>query len=983
MSEELVPTASLESEVLKIATAISAYDGPSGVYQLKGLASLVMKQALKDPVFRADLFRLVDVFPTLEGPEQITNHVREYLDPRAPKWMAASQSLASKLGLGRSVLTSLTRNNIVEMANQFILGTELDEIARKVGQMGQKGYLTTVDLLGEKIITYPESDRYVNRITAIHDRLVTSGPFLANNAKLIGPKISISVKPSALTPHYGPLQRDKAVDEVIERLTPLLKSAQDAGSLIFLDMEHYDTYELTLELFNRLVFDKSFADLQLGLVMQAYLRRHVTELKTLLNMLSQEESDHPRLWIRLVKGAYWDTEFAQASAESHTPPVFTDKAASDISYEESTRLLLDNHRRVHPAFGSHNLRSLSYVIAYAQAKGLTPSDYEIQMLYGMAEPMSSALLAQGQAVRIYTPVGELLPGMSYLVRRLLENTSNSSFVRARFGGKQSVATLVAPPKLTRETQPPKSYPDGYAHEPTSEFHHEHEMRLQREAIARVEPTLSATNQLRLSIGQPIPESGQWSTSVNPSHFATVLANVEEASEDQVEAAIAAALRAQPKWGSASPSERASVLRKAATYLRSHRMEINAVEVLEAGKPWLEADNDIGEAIDFLEYYAIWVERLAAERLDSPAGETNQLRYRSRGITAVIPPWNFPLAIPMGMTAAAIAMGNSVILKPAEQTPITASYIARAFEHAGLPAGALCLVTGRGETVGAKLVRHPQVSTIAFTGSRAVGLDIIEAASRVVPGQTSLKRVIAEMGGKNAIVVDADADLDQAVPGVIYSAFGFAGQKCSACSRVIVHRQIFDAFVDRLALATSTLIVGDPRNPGTQMGPVVDDAAQAKITGMIAEGTKQSELLYQGTPPELEGYFVPPTIFINPDRQSSLYRDEIFGPVLTVERADDLDDAIWRANDTIYALTQGVFSRSAKAIARVADAARAGNFYVNRGITGAIPGRHPFGGFGNSGVGFKAGGPSYLIQFADQQVISENLLRQGFSPDISE
>ncbi|WP_298346785.1 proline dehydrogenase family protein [Ferrimicrobium sp.] len=983
MSTESTTTTSLESTIQEIAAAISTYDGPSGVYQLKGLASLVMKQALKDPVFRADLFRLVDVFPTLEGPEQITAHVREYLDPRAPKWMATSQSLASKLGIGRSVLTSLTRNNIIEMANQFILGTELDEIARKVGQMAQQGYLTTVDLLGEKIITYPESDRYINRITEIHERLTTSAPFLAVNKKLTGPMVSISVKPSALTPHYGPLQREGAIEEVIERITPLLKSAQDAGTLIFLDMEHYDTYELTLEVFNRLVLDKNFADLQLGLVMQAYLRRHVTELKTLLNLLRDQESDNPRLWIRLVKGAYWDTEFAQASAESHTPPVFTDKAESDISYEESVRLLLDNHRRVHPAFASHNLRSLSYAIAYARAHGLTPTDYEIQMLYGMAEPMASALLAQGQSVRIYTPVGELLPGMSYLVRRLLENTSNSSFVRARFGGKQSIARLVAPPKPTHGTKPPAGYPVGYAHEPTTEFHHQHEMRLQQEAIDRVAGTLGATNKVRLSIGHPLPETATWSNSLNPTRPAQTLATVEEASEEQVESAVSAALAAQPKWASATLPERAAVLRKAATYLRSRRSEINAVEVMEAGKPWLEADNDIGEAIDFLEYYAIWAERLATERLDSPAGETNQLRWRSRGLTLVIPPWNFPLAIPMGMTAAALVMGNSVILKPAEQTPITASYIARAFEHAGLPAGALCFVPGRGETVGARLVRHPLVSTIAFTGSRAVGLDIIEAAGRVVPGQTSLKRVIAEMGGKNAIVVDADADLDQAVPGVIYSAFGFAGQKCSACSRVIVHGQIFDAFVHRLTQATKTLIIGDPRNPATQMGPVIDDAALAKITGMIDAGKAGSELLYQGTRPDLDGYFVPPTIFVNPDRQSPLYREEIFGPVLTVERAGDLDDAIWRANDTIYALTQGVFSRSAQAIARVANAARAGNFYVNRGITGAIPGRHPFGGFGNSGVGFKAGGPSYLLQFADQQVISENLLRQGFSPDISE
>jgi RHH-type proline utilization regulon transcriptional repressor/proline dehydrogenase/delta 1-pyrroline-5-carboxylate dehydrogenase len=973
----------LEHAITDIAEELASYNGTSGVYQLGGVAALVMRQALRDPVFRADLFRLVDVFPALADPAEVTRHVREYLDPRAPRWMALGQSVASKIGLGQRALARLTRANIIEMANQFILGTELEEIARKVGAMGDQGYLTTVDLLGEKILTYPESDRYLGRITEIHERLRVVGPFLAAKLPKSGPPISISIKPSALTPHYSPMARARAVPEVHERLLPLLTEAQAAGTLVFLDMEHYDTYEVTLELFRSLVADPNLAELKLGIVLQAYLRRHVDELTTLLEWLAPHASEDPRLWVRLVKGAYWDTEFAQASSESHEPPVFVDKADSDLSYEASIRLLLDHARTVHPAFASHNLRSLAYAIAYARAQGLDPTRYELQMLYGMAEPLSSALVARGESVRIYTPVGELLPGMSYLVRRLLENTSNSSFVRARFGSRESVAKLVAPPRRSHSARAPEGYPEGYRHEPTTEYRLGTELGMQTATIARVNDELSSPRRLTCRVAGAPELTGPTSTSVSPTDPTRVLAEVHELDAAMLDDVVARTIAAARPLAAMTPAERAGMLRRTAEVLRRLRSEIVAVEVLEAGKPWIEADNDVGEAIDFCHYYAIWLERLAAERLDSPAGETNSMRYRPRGLTAVIPPWNFPLAIPMGMTAAALAMGNPVILKPAEQTPLVASYLARAFDEAGLPKGALALVFGQGETVGAALVRHPEVTTIAFTGSRAVGLEIMRAASEVVPGQRSLKRVIAELGGKNAIIVDQDADLDQAVPGVLYSAFGFAGQKCSACSRVVVHRHIAKAFTERLAEAARTLIVGDPRDPATQMGPVIDEEARSRITRMIEEGRSHTKILFEGTVPELPGYFVPPTIFVDPDRTSALYREEIFGPVLTVEVADDLEDAIWRANDTIYGLTQGVFSRSASAIAKAADAARAGNFYINRPITGAIPGRHPFGGMGHSGVGYKAGGPSYLLQFADAQVISENLLRQGFSPDISE
>jgi len=971
-----------ERTLKKIAREIASAPGNSGVYQLRGVARLVMNQALKDAAFRADLFRLVDVFPTLEGASTITSHAREYLDPRAPRWMSLGQNVASRTTLGRRVLAHTTRSNILEMAHQFILGEEIPEIVKETARLGQDGFYTTVDLLGEKVITEAESDRYLQRITEIHDSLCR-----AHQGKETFPAVSVSVKPSALSPLYSPLARDLAIEEVLAKIAPLAKSAQEAGSLLYLDMEHYDTYELTIEVFEKLAMDPALSELHLGLVLQAYLRENEEVMLALLERMATapnltDEHGTPRLSIRLVKGAYWDTEFAQAAQESRQPPVFSDKAETDLAYERCIGHLLAVADRVYPAFASHNIRTLSAVLATAKEMERPSTSYEFQMLYGMAEPICSTLRDRGARVRIYTPVGELLPGMSYLVRRLLENTSNSSFVRQRFGSKTSIDRLVAPPKTSGEVPPAPEFPAGYRHDAPTEYRHRSVMDAQAATVSQVSRDLGRPRTVPVVIADSLQPLVNPFESVSPASPDWTLATVSSATKSDIDSAIAAAKEAAQKWGRTPAVQRAAILDKAAKYLRDNRAEIIAIEILEAGKPWMEADNDVGEAIDFCHYYARQICQLAqASRLDSPPGERNEIHYRPRGITAVIPPWNFPLAIPTGMVVAALAAGNTVMFKPAEQTPLTARYLVNALSHAGLPPGVLAFLPGAGE-VGAALVRHPDVATIAFTGSRPVGIDIMQAATSVTPTQREFKRVIAEMGGKNAIIVDADADLDQAVPGVLYAAFGFSGQKCSACSRVIVHESLRKAFLDRLCAAAQLLKVGDPRSPEITVGPVIDQEARDRIMATVAQGSKVANMVFQSEIRDLPGYFVPPTIFVDPDRSSDLYRQEIFGPVLTVESAASLEDALERANDTVYALTQGIFSRSPRAIAQAAAAARAGNFYVNRAITGAIPGRHPFGGFGQSGVGYKAGGPSYLLQFLHETVVSENLLRQGFSPDIS-
>jgi RHH-type transcriptional regulator, proline utilization regulon repressor / proline dehydrogenase / delta 1-pyrroline-5-carboxylate dehydrogenase len=480
-------------------------------------------------------------------------------------------------------------------------------------------------------------------------------------------------------------------------------------------------------------------------------------------------------------------------------------------------------------------------------------------------------------------------------------------------------------------------------------------------------------------GRPVRTTGSI-VSLDPSEITHEVAASASCGRAEANAALDVARRAWPSWARTPVAERAAVLFRAAEWMRARKDDMAALQVFEAGKPWKEADADVCEAIDFCEYYGRQALRLGAGgAVESPPGETNRLSYRGRGIATVIAPWNFPLAIPTGMVVAALVAGNAVLFKPAEQTPAVAAGLVSALRAAGLPDGVLAFLPGVGEEVGAYLVEHPDVSVIAFTGSRAVGLGIVEAAGVHRTGQRHVKRVIAEMGGKNAVVVDADADLDQAVPAVVYSAFGYAGQKCSACSRLIVVDSVADELLGRLVGATRSLRVGHPRHMGTQVGPLIDADAHKRVRSYVELAEHEGTVLFHQHDVPSTGFFVGPTIVTDVAPRSRLATEEIFGPVLTVMRVASFDDAVALANDTDYALTAGVLSRSPAHIEQAAAELRAGNVYVNRTITGAVVGRQPFGGYGLSGVGSKAGGPDYLLQFVDPRVVTENTLRQGFAP----
>ena len=515
--------------------------------------------------------------------------------------------------------------------------------------------------------------------------------------------------------------------------------------------------------------------------------------------------------------------------------------------------------------------------------------------------------------------------------------------------------------------------DGFRNEPILELRRAPDRQRLLDGLTALDPQLPVRAPVWIGTDQRHADD---LVSTDPGNPDRVVATAAKATAEEANEAVRRAASAYPAWGATPVRERARILIAAADIMRSDRARLTALAVRECAKPWAEADADVCEAIDFLEYYA----RKAIELQEhgppllEPPGERNELRYYPRGVCAVIAPWNFPIAIPLGMAVAALATGNTVVLKPAEQAPGCGYELTKALREAGLPPDALALLPGEGD-VGAALVDHPDTATIAFTGSGEVGLRIIESAARTKPGQKQLKRVVAEMGGKNCVIVDADADLDDAVPAVVDSAFNYAGQKCSAADRILVHEAIADQLVERVAGAVATLQVGQADTFGTDVPPVIEREAQERVERYVAQcGDKVIARQHDGVP--ATGWFVAPTAAAHLDPGTPVLTEEVFGPLCTIEAVSDVEDALGRIDALSYALTSGLFCRNPRTVEEVARRNPVGNLYVNRRITGAMVGRQPFGGNRLSGTGTKAGGPDYLLHFVEPRVVTENTVRHG-------
>jgi len=520
----------------------------------------------------------------------------------------------------------------------------------------------------------------------------------------------------------------------------------------------------------------------------------------------------------------------------------------------------------------------------------------------------------------------------------------------------------------------------FKHVAEADFSREENRQAMRTALEKVRGQLG--RHYPLHIGGRDEDAPERIVSENPADFAQIVGTVAKADQARADQAVESAARAFRDWSRLSAERRAEYLFRAADILERDRFDHAAWQVFEVGKIWREADADVCESIDYLRYYAHEMIRQGRPRVTEPLpGEINEYFYSPRGVAVIIAPWNFPLAILLGMSSAAMVTGNCAIVKPSGQSVIVAAKYMEVMKEAGLPAGVLNFLPCPGGSVGKHLVTHPGVSLIAFTGSREVGLWINRAAAETQTRQPGIKRVIAELGGKNAIIIDDTADLDEAVAGTVASAFGFGGQKCSACSRAVVLEDIHDAFLARLVDATRSLKIGSPLDPGTQLGPVIDKSAMESILGYIEKGRSEAREALAVDAGELrkKGYFVGPAIFSDVAPSASIAQEEIFGPVLSVIKVRSFDEALKVANGTSYALTGGLYSRSPAQIERAKREMEVGNLYINRKITGAIVQRQPFGGFKMSGIGSKAGGPDYLAQFTIPCTRTENILRHGFAP----
>ena len=955
--------------------------------------------ATHDDDLKVRLFRLVDCMPMLDDPESLDRHVREYIDDdvvaRLPNPLRMALK-AARSGILAPLAARAVRAATLAQARRFIAGTNPTEAARAALAERTRHRGFTLDLLGEAVTSDAEADAYAAAYAELlealpplaarwaADPLVDDGPIVGTgpgHAAAVLPRVNVSIKLSALDSQFDAVDPRGTTERVLARLRPLWRLARDRGAQVHVDMESHATKDLALAIFREIAMEEEFRDWpHCGIVVQCYLRDAPADLLLLADWARRRGTP---VWVRLVKGAYWDYETIHARASGWPVPVWERKWETDACYESATTFVLENAAVLRPALGSHNLRSLAHGMAVAEHLGLARRDVEMQMLYGMGDPEKEAVTAAGWRMRVYMPYGQLVPGMAYLVRRLLENSSNDSFLRAGFVKRVPPATLLAPPAAAATTplEQPRDEAGGFRNEPLTDFAIAAEREAFAAAVAAARPRRPVAVVPLVIDGERIERDDRFPRH-DPSTAADLVAEVSAATSADAARAVEVAAAAGAAWRRAGTARRAEVLRSAAAIIRRRRRELAALQVFEVGKTWREADADVAEAIDFCTYYAREAERLAAPRRVDVPGEENETGFVPRGVTAVIAPWNFPLAILTGMTAAALVTGNTVVMKPAEQSSLTGLRLHEILLEAGVPPAAVAFLPGRGEEVGPVLVDHPDTALVAFTGSRAVGLEINRrAAVASATGGRLVKRVIAELGGKNAIIVDDDADLDEAVVAVVHSAFGFQGQKCSACSRAIVLAPVFDAFVHRLAAAVRSLRVGPSCEPGTRVGPVVDRESRDRIRRSIDLGRATGRLLAAVDVAELEerGWYVGPHVFTDVDPAGPLGQEEIFGPVLAVFRGRDFEHALALADDTPFALTAGVFSRSPARLARAREALAAGNLYLNRGITGALVNRQPFGGYRMSGIGSKAGGPDYLLQFVVPRTVTENTLRRGFAP----
>ncbi|MFY0399003.1 bifunctional proline dehydrogenase/L-glutamate gamma-semialdehyde dehydrogenase PutA [Brevundimonas naejangsanensis] len=877
--------------------------------------------------------------------------------------------------LGEPVIRQAVATAVKIMGEQFVVGRTIEAALKR---SDRENWLCSFDMLGEGARTAADAERY-EKIYA--DAIEAVG----RTAKGEGPERGhgVSVKLSALSPRYQAVQEDRVWEELYPRILRLALIAAKYDINYTIDAEEADRLALSLKLLERLAREPALGDWQgLGLAVQAYQKR-TTE--TVAKLAELAKSSGRRLMVRLVKGAYWDTEIKLAQVNGRTDyPVFTTKPATDLNYLVCAKALIEASPHIFCQFATHNAHTLAAVHRMAADRGVT---IEFQRLHGMGEALyDGAKVEWGDVVvRAYAPVGgheELLP---YLVRRLLENGANSSFVHALLDERVPAADVAADPITSVEAQPDRHpkipVPMNIYGDRKNSLGRDYSQASDRELHAAA---LERVDSEKLTAGPII--GGKLRAGVNPQDVTNpydrsrVLGHVSEASVEDVDAAVNAAAEAQVAWDRLGGAGRAPVLRAMADALEADLDRLVALLSREAGKTLNDGVAEVREAADFCRYYAQLAERDFGGRqtLKGPTGETNELVLHGRGVFAAISPWNFPLAIFTGQIAAALAAGNAVVAKPAEQTPLIAAEAVRLYYKAGLNPDLLALVPGRGETVGVALTNHPGVDGVAFTG----GTDTANAINRGLAARPgAIIPFIAETGGLNGMFVDTTALKEQIIDDVILSAFGSAGQRCSALRILYAPKDSADALIEGLKGALAAQVLGDPTDARTDVGPVIDAESRANLEAHVERLSKEAKIIARAELPAGadKGDLFAPVIAEIPT--PDFLEREVFGPILHVYRYEpkDLETVAGKLAARGFGLTLGVHSRIDAFAKEVMELVPAGNVYVNRSIIGAVVGVQPFGGEGLSGTGPKAGGPNSLIRYAAEKAISINIAAQGGDP----
>jgi RHH-type proline utilization regulon transcriptional repressor/proline dehydrogenase/delta 1-pyrroline-5-carboxylate dehydrogenase len=864
------------------------------------------------------------------------------------------------------------------MAEQFVRGRTIGEALARSRRGDAAHFRHSYDMLGEAALTADDARRYR---AAYSDAIAAIGASVADRNAPVHAQPSISIKLSALHPRYEYAQRERVLAELVPTLAGMARAALYHGIGMTIDAEEAERLELSLEIFARLRRDSWLRHWEgLGLAVQTYQKRARPVVRWVAALA--RDTGH-RIPVRLVKGAYWDTEIKRAQVQGLAGyPVFTRKAHTDVSYLACARAMLESAPALYPMFATHNAHTIAWVTARVAA--LAVGEFEFQRLHGMGEALYAQVAAApgGPACRVYAPVGSHQDLLPYLVRRLLENGANTSFVNRIADPAVAIDDVVADPvaKSRRaDFAPAPTLPlpvalfGGERRNSTGVSLADQEaMRAQDEAIAR-----SAGEEW---IATPmLPRStttGVARECLNPADRRMRIGTVVEADAGTVDHALDALVAGHPEWNARGGARRAAILERAADALERERDTFVALLAREAGKTRGDAIPEVREAADFCRYYAQGARRhfAAPAALPSPTGEANSLALHGRGVFACISPWNFPLAIFTGQVAAALAAGNAVAAKPAEQTPLAAAHAVRCLLEAGVPAETLALLPGAGDTVGAALVADARVAGVAFTGST----DVASAIARSLAARSPIVPLIAETGGQNAMIVDSSALPEQVVGDVVYSAFNSAGQRCSALRLLCLQEEIAPRVIGLIEGAMDELAIGDPALGSIDVGPVIDADARAALEAYVEAAASHGWVRHRvALPPACaHGSFVAPTLLVL-DRLDRLTR-EIFGPVLHVVtyRAGAIDALVDAINRLGYGLTLGVHSRIDATIERIVQRARVGNLYVNRNMIGAVVGVQPFGGEGLSGTGPKAGGPHYLFRFAVERTLTVNTAAAG-------